>query len=144
VTTIVWDGTTLFTDSLVTDDGMRFGTEGKALRLDDGSILAVAGCSWMLDALADHIENGADQPKLGDDDGFTAILVKPSGEAFEYCKTEANDVKRHRACVPWAGGSGGRYAMTALHLGLSGAEAVRVACELDVGSGEPIVEYKPK
>lgn len=141
MTTIAWDGETLCTDTQVSSSGMVFGQIEKVRRLNNGSLLAVCGELWLLDELAAHIEAGAAAPELSNDDDFGAILIMPDGDAYEYCKTSSNKVSRHKACVPWVGGTGEAYALTALHLGHTATEAVKIACELDVSSGLPVNEY---
>lgn len=138
MTTIAYDGQVLATDSLLTGNGLVFSRSTvKALRLDDGSILACAGDAATLYMLADWVAGIGDHDEKLRSGGFTAIMVTEDGALEIDCNLCPFPVT-----APWACGSGEAIAMTAMHIGKSAVEAVYVASELDTCTGGAVVEYK--
>lgn len=140
MTTIAFDGKTLAADSLVCSGDMRFGHADKIIRLEDGRLLAGCGNPAVLHAVVAWL-NGGEEPKFRDGEAFQGIVVHPDGRAEEI----SGNFRLWPACVPFAAGSGEPFALVAMRLGKSAAEAVAVACEFDTRSAGPVqvVDVKP-
>jgi len=133
MTTIAFDGKTLATDSLIGSGDMRFGYQSKLFKLNDGRVFAYAGNSAFAYAVMDWLNSNMRddmKPTLGNDDDFIGIIVGEDG-AFEVSK----GLIIWPACIPWAGGSGEKIAMTAMFLRRSAVNAVKVAIKLDKHTG---------
>ncbi len=140
MTTIAYDGVTLATDSRVTSDGMVFGSVCKIITLDNGGLLASAGDICLAHAVADWLNGNTDKPQVSDKPNYMGLLLDPKAAAMEITQ----DMNVFPACVPWAGGSGEAYAMTAMLCGKSAIEAVKIACKLDIYSGLPVHHARHK
>lgn len=137
MTTIAWDGKTLATDSLVTADGTAFGTTQKIFRLNDGRYVALLGRVSLYQPVVDFL-NGGKMPEKGPDDVVGALIVGYRKKAMEM----DTNFRLLPAGKLWAGGSGGNFALAALHLGRGAYGAVRLACKLDIYSRGPIQHFK--
>lgn len=131
MTTIAFDGRTLAGD---TQCSMFRGNGTKAFRLKDGSLFG--SCGQIQDGVAvrEWLENGGEKPKV--EDGFHAIVVK-DGKLFSL-ENKLVHMEQRRAF--FAIGSGRDYAMAAMFLGNTAADAVRVAHEFDVDTGDEVTE----
>ena len=138
MTTIAYDGKTLAADSRMTSGNMVFSNSAeKIFELKDGSLLALCGDFSLYGEVIDWF-NGGDMPVVKEGEEIGGIHVFPDGVAEEF----GRNLRLMPAKAPWAGGSGEPYAMTALMLGCSAAEAVKVACQLDTRSGLPVQQYR--
>ena len=123
-------------DSMLNRGGSAGGSISKIERMPDGCIIGSTGrCGDSAAFRQWWRSSGAPEqpPKL--DDGFMAIILRPSG-AVDFCDS---------GCVPYrvdadfhAIGSGWEFAMGAMAMGASAEAAVRVACQFDQASAEPI------
>lgn len=131
MTTIAFDGKTLAGD---TQTSMYRGAATKVHRLTDGRLYGA--CGQLQDAIAvlEWLEGYGEKPKV--EDGFHAILIK-DGECFTL---ENKLVKVGHGRKIFAVGSGRDFAMAAMHLGKSAREAVLVAHQFDVDTGDEVVD----
>ena len=135
MTCVAWDGKWLAGDSLLTQDGAIDSEARKVYKLRDGTLLGFAGRYEDGLVLLDWVKRG--EPKEGEPKrlSITAIKIAPSGEAF-VCESR---VKWWPLKEPYyAIGSGAPYGKTAMRLGLSAHQAVRIAAEFDWQTGGKI------
>lgn len=131
MTTIAWDGRTLAGD---TQHSMFRGNGDKVFRLNDGSLFGSCGQTQDGVAVMEWLAGGGEKPKV--EDGFHAILVK-DGKLYSL---ENKLVHLEQRRPFFAIGSGRDYAMAAMFLGKTAADAVRVAREFDVDTGSEVTE----
>lgn len=131
MTTIAWDGRTLAGD---TQYSMFRGTGSKVFRLKTGAL--IGSCGQIQDGVAvrDWLENGCEKPKVSE--GFHAILIE-DGKLFTL---EDKLVKIQYDRPFFAIGSGRDFAMAAMHLGRTAAEAIRVSHVFDPDTGPDLTE----
>ena len=137
MTTIAYDGITLATDSLITSGSLKFGYCEKIFKLKKGRYLACAGSLEILPLVVAWF-NGGPEVDLVDTDKITGIVVNGDGSAMDI----SNELRVFPACIPWSGGTGEEIAMTAMRCGKNAAEAVAMACELDINSGGDVQSVK--
>lgn len=138
MTVIATDGHSVAADSL-----MCYGTERAAQPAEkiirrDGRIFAVSGIG-IPHVLIEWFQSGADPekaPKLGND-GFWGLLVVEADGRMSYLTSTMP--YSQPAAPPFVLGSGGEYALGAMHAGATPAEAVAISCKLDVHCGGDIV-----
>lgn len=138
MTVIATDGHTIAADSLMTYGSERAAQPAEKLIRKDGRIFAVSGVGIM-NVLVDWFLGGADPekaPKLGPD-GQWGLLVIESDGRMNYLTSTMPYMQR--AAPPFVLGSGGDFALGAMHAGASPAEAAAIACKLDVHCGGDIV-----
>lgn len=130
VTTVAWDGETLATDSLSTQDGIRDPGSCRKLWSRGDKHLAGAGDYTDICQMADWLIKGKSEPKFIDPN-FVIIFVEKN-KAYLY------DNSTHR--VPFKGneaqGTGRVVALTAMKLGQSAVEAVKTAISLMCSQAE--------
>lgn len=136
MTTIAWDGRTLAADTQQTQDGYVCGYIRKIFKLDDGRIMAAAGQSPYSHAVVAWL-NGGEKPTIKDGDRIEVIVIAKGGAAIEYDEK----LLPYPASAPWASGSGGRFALSAMRLGYGAVDAVFHACDLDVCSGGKVEHF---
>jgi ATP-dependent protease HslVU (ClpYQ) peptidase subunit len=116
------------------------GASQKLFRLRDGSVAGVAGSEGAWRRLLAWVDGDrVDQQPASDPPGTVIVLRRNGGiEVFEdgYFYTEPAPF------MAW--GSGQPVALGALHAGCSAAEAVRIACLVDVKSGGPVQSMEPQ
>ena len=78
-----------------------------------------------------------------DTHGFEGIAVDIKGRLLQYGIDKKGRLWKEEISVasPFAVGSGGAYAMGAMHFGATAIEAVEVACKLDIYSGGEISRW---
>lgn len=133
MTIIAWDGKTLAADRQSTSNNMRRTTR-KIHRVRDG-LIAITGSGCHGVALLDWF-NGDRNP---------SAWPKESAEIANIIHVTSDGVFVYAGDLPAFGepvldafiafGSGRDYAMTAMHLGKTAAEAVEIACLFDVSCG---------
>lgn len=137
MTTIACDGKTMAADSRRCFGDMRFDDTPKIFRLRDGSILGVCGTLQLAMMRMDWLNNRGkpeDYPAAKGDDSCDMLVLRPDGKIEHYLEYSTPiEVK-----APIALGSGREFAMGALLAGKNAAEAVEIACQIDVYSGGPI------
>lgn len=131
MTTIAFDGRTLAGD---TQHSMFRGNGEKVFCLNDGSLFGSCGQIQDGAAVREWLASGGEKPKV--EDGFHAIFVK-DGRLYSL---ENKLVHLEQRRPFFAIGSGRDYAMAAMFLGKTAADAVRVAHEFDVDTGDAVTE----
>lgn len=135
MTTIAWDGTSLSSDS---QSSLFRTTVPKIHRLDKDRLFGSSGALEDALAVRDWLVNGGDKPKV--DDTFHAIVVERS--SWYVLERSLIQMPYERRC--FSVGSGRDFAMAAMMLGKSAAEAVALAIELDANSGGEVVTLSLK
>jgi ATP-dependent protease HslVU (ClpYQ) peptidase subunit len=144
-TTIAWDGQRLACDSQMTQGHKKLMCKGKFYRSDSRhATLAGGGDVDLLDKIS-HYWKSSDKPlselKLPDSNPmsqssrFQLLIVQDDGMAFFYDDDLINPVQIE---APYAFGSGGDFALAAMAMGASAADAIAVAEQLDIYSGGTI------
>ena len=144
-TTIAWDGTHLACDSQMTSGHRKLMCKGKFKRSDARhATLAAGGNVDVIDKIEEFWVK-CDKPlaelKLPAADPespvstFQLLIVQDDGVALFYDSDLTSPVKME---APFAFGSGGDFALAALHMGASAADAVAVAEEIDIYCGGTI------
>lgn len=135
MTTIAYDGITLAADSQVSAGGCFLGYENKITKLTNGGYLASCGNTECCAEAEGWFNAGCPQdakPKL---ESFGALYFPPDGGAVEeYRERLVSEVP----FVPWAGGSGREWALSAMYLGKDAIAAVEFAISIDLYSGGEI------
>lgn len=141
MTTIVSDGKVMVADGLGSlDSGRIVERDGSKVRkLEDGSLLGIAGSAFGLDLVGDWLEAGglpADRPK---DLKVEVMVLHPDGE-IEGC---GDSMMLERWCPPCGIGSGAEFAIGAMAAGKTAKEAVEIAATLDINTGGIIQTFRP-
>lgn len=131
MTTIAWDGQMLAADRQCS---LFRGSHLKIHRLKDGNLFGGSGDLRDSVAVREWLENGGDKPKVSDK--FHAIFIR--SDQLYVLEENLAPIKYERKC--FAVGSGRDFAMAAMLLGKSAAEAVHVAHQLDVDTGPEVDE----
>lgn len=129
MTTIAFDGKTMAADRQVST--FR-GSVAKIHRLADGSLYGASGKFDETVAVLAWLAGG-EKPKI--EEHIHAIVVAPSGKFHTYEKLL---VALPAASSFMAVGSGRDFAMAAMHLGKSAAEAVKIAHLFDTDTGPDV------
>ncbi len=127
--TVAADGRSICGDSIVD-------TDFEKIILKDGRIFGVVGTAGSLNPVVAWILEGADPDKMPKIAEFSVV---------EFCKEGAN---LYRHDVPYADlynypcafGSGQPFALAAMRAGAKPLEAVKIAAELDPGTGGTCIE----
>lgn len=137
MTTIATDGVTIAADGLGVSGSERVATSLKKLKVQHGRIYGLTGMSQILEEVIYWHNRGADPAHefkgLKDPDWLLIVVDR-------YGLTSYSDMSLYPNSFhyPQAFGSGASYAVAAMHLGHSPAEAVKVASKLDVYTGGEI------
>lgn len=131
MTTIAYDGITLAGD---TQTSMFRDSYPKLQRLSDGRLYGACGEVQDMVAVQHWLERGGDRPKC--EDGYACIVID-QGKCLHY---EHKLIAMPVGGLCFSVGSGRDYAMAAMHLGMSAAEAVRVAHVFDISTGSEVME----
>ena len=145
MTTVAWDGKTMATDTLATDSwGMREEQPEKVLRGDDylvgcageyGQIMAWwRGAPRSFEAL---LREGY-SPYSKDSNDPALVLVGPEGHPYRHVAGSFLRCSRAFHAV----GSGRDYALAAMRLGQTAAQAVALAAEFDNNTGSRVLEHR--
>lgn len=126
MTTIAWDGLTMASDSQCSYHSMD---TQKVHRLNDGSLVGLAGNSGLCLRVMRALERGKTEPYAPGD--YSYLRVWPDGRA-EVSAGDGAIPMPHRF---FAIGSGSDYAMGAMAMHATAAEAVRVASMFDSDTG---------
>lgn len=133
MTTIAYDGKQIAADTLECCGDMRFGYRNKIHLLSGDRYVAFAGNTSYIVQMVKWLEDGINTPppEIREGDDISGLYIDENRNAWEIDKF----ARLFPACIPWAGGTGERYAMACLKLGVSVRKAVEIAIELDRGSG---------
>ena len=155
MTTIVWDGYTLASDSLITDGNSVVDTLAQKLYYypAEGIIVGAAGSMPCVEAVMNwavaEIAEGEtyDLPYHGSL-GFDVLLVKIGRDGFKtqvytgfFRNIENYGHMEPIYSEPVAIGSGARFAMGAIRAGADARKAVHIAEEMDLFTGGDIIDY---
>lgn len=142
---IAWDGECLAADKRATVGSLYVATT-KIWRREDGSLCGYAGDAdageelkawWWAGAVpADFPPSRRDDSKMW----ASLLVVTPEGRLEHYQRTP--HPVRYDEGQKFAIGSGRDFALAAMHLGKSAAEAVRVTCEFDQCCGNGVDELR--
>lgn len=138
MTTIVWDGTTLATDSLISVNGSTYNHAQKLFQLDNGEWVAFAGEQQEWWEVLEWLNAGAprnDKPHVS---RVEMIIAGPDG-VFEMF----NKLVRIPVKGPVAYGTGWKWALAAIDHGKSAVEAVEYAMTRDHDSGGKVQSVEP-
>jgi len=138
MTVIATDGRTIAADSLGTYGSERAPHPVEKLIRKAGRIFAVSGVG-IPHVLVDWFLSGADPekvPKLGPDVSWGLLVIESDGR-MSYLSSIMPYAQP--AAPPFVLGSGGAVALGAMHAGATPAEAVAIACKVDVYCGGDIV-----
>lgn len=120
-------------------DKAPFGQKTKIHRLDDGTLFGASSNSVGADGLVRRwIEAGCPPPESSTlmPETFEVLLVRPSGDLF-FARNNLELSGPIRA--PFVAiGSGNQYALGAMSMGATAAQAVEAAIDLDVWTGGEI------
>ena len=151
MTTIAFDGRYISTDGRATAGNMIIGKVAKKLFEFEGTVggvkrrvvFAGAGLYESINLVQGWLEGGGDVMSIDKDDEF------PSIEKETFQGILISDDGQHIALEdgligmlsesPMIAGSGGPFAVAAMMCGKRADEAVKIACEIDTGSGGKIV-----
>ena len=134
------DGKTIAADGLTT-----FGDEwamrpSVKIKVVNGCIYAYAGILAMRDVITEWYSARVDYgnpPKSPEKDAWTLLVIDQTETHYH---VDSNTPWPIVVDVPYAMGSGDRYALGALHAGATPREAVEIACKLSISCGPPIQE----
>lgn len=133
MTTVAWDGTTLAGDTQGVINGYTLARTQKIFRLANGALFGGSGrYEDILEARdwLDHPEGP--KPAIAADDGFSCLLVTPEGGVFRLeSRLMCSPIYEPYAAV----GSGRDFALAAMALGRTAAQAVVLAMQFDVCTG---------
>lgn len=137
---IAWDGKTMAADKRAVIGGGFYRTTTKIFRVGN-ALVGYAGDADAGEEMLAWFDKDHADPKLfpqsqRDKDGWAGLLVV--WEAGEIWKYERTPFPIKFPPQQFAIGSGRDFAMAAMHLGKTAAEAVEVACALDPGCGNGI------
>ena len=137
MTVIAWDGETLAADQRASL-GSFYRTTQKIFVVRD-CLVGYAGDSDYAEALLEWYRTGADPekyPNMDNKDAWRSLLViEPSKKILKYERTPYPVRFPHQQ---FAIGSGRDFAMMAMRLGKTAAEAVELTAEFDSGCGNGV------
>lgn len=140
MTVICWDGKTLAADRMVIDGCAKL--PGTKIHRINGELFGASGCWSTGMARFDWVRAGMDPatyPVVGDDQFSRLLRITAAGEIMLYT---VNGFPMRYESRFYAIGSGSEFAMAAMYLGHTAAQAVHVACELsnECGMGVDTLE----
>jgi ATP-dependent protease HslVU (ClpYQ) peptidase subunit len=141
MTVIAWDGKNLAADKRMNSGtGNPLTTITKIRRLASGGLVGWCGGISFCEAIVQWIEAGAD-PTAIEEKWFEheelagqVVFIAPGGLIMLYEHAFPITIENKI----YALGSGGAYAIAAMHLGQDAVEAVKIACIYDSGCGNGI------
>lgn len=134
MTTIATDGRSIASDGQITSaqDYIVALSSHKIQRTASGRIVGCCGPSGDDELFIEWLENGGKKPRLGG--SFRAVVL----EFGEPTRVYFNDCTRETIIGNHAIGSGAPWALAAMDMGKTPAEAVAYACSRDIYSGGEI------
>lgn len=138
MTTVAWDGKTLAADSRCTSSGLAYNVT-KVWRLSDGRLFGATGTMSYASAVKDWLNGEGPKPEGVKE--FTGIRIRWGADSpvIELCDENLCFYAIEPELKQFALGSGRDYALAAMALGKSAAEAVELAARFDVYTGLPVV-----
>ena len=144
MTTCATDGKTLATDRQVTfttPGGIRLAhATQKLFPLEDNNCFQAAAFAGNTDYIYQvlMVLESNDYQALDVEGEFEILLIDWLGGAWSMNKS----MSPLEVDTPWATGSGGEIALGAIKAGATAEEAVRIASEVDLGTGKGIDVYE--
>lgn len=139
MTTIAFRNGVMASDTMLSGDNLVRGKSEKILRTPSaGHLVALCGASTMVLPFAVWIELGEPQdalPRLPPDSEFAAFVAYADGRFAVFSQ---KFLPQFAQAEFHATGSGNEVALGAMAMGASAEEAVRVACQFDPWSREPV------
>lgn len=133
MTTIACDGRMMAGDGQVTCDNTVHDLNCvKVFRLNDGSIVGMAGAPYFHEQAVEFLNGKRDSIDFGEH--FEALILVPDG--FCFCMDEKG--RKSAQSVPCASGSGADFALAAMRMGRNAKDAVALAAEFDICTGGTI------
>jgi ATP-dependent HslUV protease subunit HslV len=138
MTTIATDGHQIVADTLQVWGTERSLRPASKMVVRNNAIYALAGTYGILNELIEWVESGARYkdvpfPTL---DGKWTLLVLKRGSIWQVSSDLPGLLQE--GGFPFSVGSGGEFALGAMHAGATPLEAVRIASKLDVYTGGPL------
>jgi hypothetical protein len=136
MTVIAWDGTSLAADRRACGNGQVFSTT-KIHRVGD-VFVGVAGYGDKIQEFVAWIMGGrqaSTYPDNEDAHSFVALVIETGGRILQYERTAYPIIVEE---VRHAIGSGRDFALMAMHLGKTAAEACELAAQFDEGCGNGV------
>lgn len=134
MTTIAWDGRTLAGDRRGNAAGMAYEV-CKLRRTSDGHLLGFSGDIGVGMLMLDWLDRGGPRPHQQDSDRWATVLeIEPDGA----CWCHGRDARWRIEQPFFAIGSGRDFALAAMALGRTAAEAVDLAARFDTGTGNGV------
>jgi ATP-dependent protease HslVU (ClpYQ) peptidase subunit len=138
VTTIATDGKSMAGDGQRNHQSTITNRQAqKVRRLADGTLVGTAGDVAFGEMFVEWLEQGGERPKYEGDAGFTALVLKLSGELL----LAGQDCKSTPIEAPYAIGSGMDLAIGAMRMGAAPDHAVLIASEYDPHTGGAITSF---
>ena len=139
MTTVVWDGESIASDSRATAGGTVLAGKCQKIFRNKGAVYAVCGEVATAIAMKDWLIAGADPDDypMFNADEYTVLMIKDrvgyvyAGERFPF-----------EVSPPFAMGTGKEIALGALLAGADIQQAVEIACQLDPESAAPVKVLK--
>jgi ATP-dependent protease HslVU (ClpYQ) peptidase subunit len=138
MTTIAWDGHSLAADTLFNSGGQFAGFDAKIHRLGR-LLIGCAGSVAVYEQFRDWVKGGMKGECPLKKDIANTFVVTPEGRAVMWC----DDGPFRVSTTQWALGSGERYALGAMEMGATAAEAVAAAIRHDLASGGEVMVLRP-
>ena len=135
MTTIAWDGHTLAADKRVTVSGVR-STVTKIARGRKGNLVGCAGTAALFEGVMEAVLNGTPMPEGQHErsDWCSVLEITPDGECWKHERHGRYRIEDGFAAI----GTGSDFALAAMHLGKSAADAVMVAARFDTRTGDGV------
>ncbi len=134
MTTIAWDGRTLAGDRRGNAAGMAYEV-CKLRRTGDGRLLGFSGDIGVGMLMLDWLDRGGARPPQQDTERWATVLeITPDGA----CWCHGRDARWRIEQPFFAIGSGRDFALAAMALGRTAAEAVDLAARFDTGTGNGV------
>ncbi|MCR2797936.1 hypothetical protein [Enterobacter kobei] len=133
MTTIAFDGTHIAADTLISDNGCVYGYTSKIHQVK-GGVLATSGGLVDITLAIDWFNAGRPAEAKPTLESFYAIFIPDVGQPQEY----GERLVPLFVVIPWAGGSGRDFALSAMKLGKNCREAVEFAASIDLCTGGDI------
>jgi len=138
MTTIAWDGFTLAGDRMCNDGGLPL-TVCKIRKIND-NLVGISGTAGGAAEIFEWFKNGAIPSQLpacqtSKDDWCAVLEIRPDQTIWRY---SLGPIPYQIYDTTNAIGSGRDFAMAAMHLGCTAKQAIEVATELDIHTGNGI------
>ena len=134
MTTIAIDHNTISADGLAVVNGKKVDPSFKKLIKRDGVIYAMAGRIEHCEILIDYLSNTSDE-LIPDIEGN--VIAIENGEVRIYWVNDGV-LDSDKVVPPYAIGSGGEYAYSALRMGMTSKQAVKHAGEIDINTNTKV------